>query len=257
VPLTIPTHPAAALPFKLWRPRWFDGVALVTGAAAPDAGYVLAGFAEPAAHAWHALFWFNLPVALTLALALRLAAPYVAAHLPAGGPLALRDYAVLGQVRYPLAISAWSALLGAATHQIWDAVTHPGVLLLGGETRIAAMHATAFAGLPWWRVCQLASESLGAIAALALFIHIGRFRLLRRWHGDPPDVPRHAVRFWATAAAAFAVLVAALPAIPGNEIGHWVVAARILAAATLAGLAAAAVAAMSAPTSTHHSDHST
>ncbi|HEX5993627.1 MAG TPA: DUF4184 family protein [Jiangellales bacterium] len=247
MPLTIPTHPAAALPFKLWRPRWFDGVALVTGTAAPDAGYVLAGIAEPAGHAWHALFWFDLPVAVLLALALRRAAPHVAAHLPAGGPLALRDYAVLGRVRHPLAVTTWSALLGAATHQIWDAVTHPGVLLLGAETRIAAMHVSTFAGLPWWRVCQLASESLGAIAALTLLVHIGRLRLLRRWHGDPPDVPRRPLRFWATATAVFAVLVAALPAVPGNEVGHWVVAARILAAAILAGLTGAAVAAAAQP----------
>jgi hypothetical protein len=31
VPMTFPTHPVAVLPLKLWRPRWFDGVALVLG----------------------------------------------------------------------------------------------------------------------------------------------------------------------------------------------------------------------------------
>jgi len=41
VPLTFPSHAAAIAPLKLWRPRWFDGVALVVGSAAPDFGYAL------------------------------------------------------------------------------------------------------------------------------------------------------------------------------------------------------------------------
>ena len=36
MPATFPSHAAAVLPLKLWRPRWFDGVALVVGSMAPD-----------------------------------------------------------------------------------------------------------------------------------------------------------------------------------------------------------------------------
>jgi hypothetical protein len=36
MPLTLPTHPIAVVPLKMWRPGWFDGVALVVGAVAPD-----------------------------------------------------------------------------------------------------------------------------------------------------------------------------------------------------------------------------
>lgn len=47
MPMTVPTHPAAVVALKLWRPRWFDGVALVLGAAAPDLAYALDGSAPP------------------------------------------------------------------------------------------------------------------------------------------------------------------------------------------------------------------
>jgi len=43
MPATFPSHAAAVLPLKLWRPRWFDGVALVVGSMAPDLGYPLVG----------------------------------------------------------------------------------------------------------------------------------------------------------------------------------------------------------------------
>lgn len=43
MPLTFPSHLAPVLPLKLWRPHWFDGVALATGAVAPDVGYLFTG----------------------------------------------------------------------------------------------------------------------------------------------------------------------------------------------------------------------
>ena len=44
MPLTLPTHPLAVAPLKLWRPRWFDGVALTLGAIAPDVPFALDGY---------------------------------------------------------------------------------------------------------------------------------------------------------------------------------------------------------------------
>ena len=71
-----PSHQAAVLPLKLWRPRWFDGVALVAGSAAPDAAYPLAGFVSlPENHTWWGLLWFSLPVAYVATLVIRWAAP--------------------------------------------------------------------------------------------------------------------------------------------------------------------------------------
>ncbi|QOC91411.1 DUF4184 family protein [Micromonospora craniellae] len=86
MPLTFPAHLAPVLALKVWRPRWCDGVALSTGAVAPDVAYLAAGpdgrtFADT--HTWPALFWWCLPVAL-----------------------------------------AYAAVLGAASHVGWDWLTH-------------------------------------------------------------------------------------------------------------------------------------
>ena len=141
-------------------------------------------------HAWHSVLWWSLPVTLVIAALFRAAAPVVAAHLPAGGPLALRDYGVLGRVRHPLAATVWSAVLGGASHLLWDMITHPYVIIvhpfLGGITTIPALREVAVAGLPWWRVIQLVSEFAGTAVVIACALRIGRTRALLAWHGPAP-----------------------------------------------------------------------
>src|SRR5258705_8793137 len=86
MPATVPSHQAAVVGLKLWRPRRFDGVALVVGSAAPDAAYAVTGLGvDIRSHAWHALLWFNTPLTWLLAVLIRRAAPYVVAHLPNAG----------------------------------------------------------------------------------------------------------------------------------------------------------------------------
>jgi hypothetical protein len=247
VPATIPSHQAAVLPLKLRFPDRFDGVALVVGSAAPDIGYVLGGIAEPPAHAWHSLVWFHLPVVVALSWVLRRAAPVVAAHLPG----ALRDYGVLGSVRHPAWVTAWSAVLGALSHQVWDAVTHPYMLFVGPSAYLPVMHETAMAGLPWWRIAHLASEAVGVLVVAAALIHIGRRRLLVRWHGPAPSTPARPLVFWPTATVSAAALGAASLALPGNDIGIWVVGSRWLGAVVL-GLLIAAAAARAASDGARH-----
>jgi hypothetical protein len=237
VPATIPSHQAAVLPLKLRFPNRFDGVALVIGSAAPDIGYVLAGIAEPPSHAWHSLIWFHLPVVVALAWVVRRAAPAVAAHLPGS----LRDYGVLATVRHPLTVTAYSAVLGALTHQLWDAITHPYMLFVSPSTYLTAMHATAVFGLPWWRVVHLLSEVVGVVVTGAAIVHIGRRRLLVGWHGPAPAVAARPFVFWPVAVLSGIALGTASLALPGNDIGIWIVAARWLGAAVIGLLVAAAL----------------
>ncbi|MFF5265545.1 DUF4184 family protein [Actinomadura viridis] len=49
VPLTFPSHAAAVMPLKFWRPRWFDGVALVVGSTAPDLPFAVGRHCRPTA----------------------------------------------------------------------------------------------------------------------------------------------------------------------------------------------------------------
>ncbi|MFI5908812.1 DUF4184 family protein [Dactylosporangium sp. NPDC051541] len=179
MPSTLPTHPLAVLPLKLWKPRWFDGVALATGACAPDFAYALdgPGVLIPS-HTIPALLWWSLPTAVAVASLARWGAPAVAAHLP----WFLREYGVLGRVRHRWYITASSALLGAASHLLWDLVTHPGP--------VAA----------WWPIRQACDVS--ALFLFPLYIlYVGLTHKIREWHGEAPAFRTRPVRFWGVMAA--------------------------------------------------------
>jgi hypothetical protein len=242
VPATFPSHQAAVLPLKLWRPRWFDGVALVAGSAAPDAAYPLAGFVSlPENHTWWGLLWFSRPVADVATLVGRGAAPGVAAHLPTGGPLRLRDYGVLGRVRHPWYVTITSILIGAVSHLVWDAFTHPPAGSNSwGVRAFTGLRMTGPWELPWWFVVQHASSVIGAAGTVAVLWHIGRTGALRRWHGAPPPVTRSMGRFWAAATVVMIVGLAVLRLLPFAHSAH-VTGVRVLytvACALVAGAVA-------------------
>ncbi|HEU4423795.1 MAG TPA: DUF4184 family protein [Pilimelia sp.] len=202
MPATFPSHAAAVLPLKLWRPRRFDGVALVVGSTAPDLAYPFAAIVDyPTVHSLPGLFWWCLPVGLLLTWLIRRATPIVAAHLPDGGPLALRDYGVLGQVRHRWHVTLGSVLVGSATHLLWDGFTHSPETNGWAVARLPWLTNEAIAGVPWFRLFQHGSSLLGAAVAIALFVHIGRHRLVRRWHGEARPAPRSPALFWSVAAA--------------------------------------------------------
>jgi hypothetical protein len=198
VPLTFPSHAAAVLPLKLWRRRWFDGVALVIGSAAPDLPYSLDPYLNVRAHTWWGLAWFCVPVTVLISALIRRAAPVVVAHLPVRRWPALRDYAAVGAHRHRWWITVTSAWLGACSHRLWDMVTHPSIDR--GAISIDWLSTGAFAGQPWWRVLHYGSTVLGALAVLAFVVHIGRTGWLRAG-GPPPVLPTaRPVVFWAAVA---------------------------------------------------------
>jgi hypothetical protein len=243
VPLTFPSHAAAVLPLKLWRPRRFDGIALVIGSAAPDLAYPFAAIvAHPTVHSVPGLFWWCLPVTVLLTWVVRRASPRVAAHLPAGG-LALRDYGALGGVRHRWWITLWSALVGSATHLLWDGVTHSPQTNGFGATLLPWLAAEPLPGLPWYRALQHASSVLGAIAAVALAVYIGRRSLIRRWHGPPPDLRRRPVLFWTVAGVVLAGYPATWPVLTHLYQTH-VQGTRLLSFASFGLLAGAAATAL-------------
>lgn len=129
MPLTI-AHPAAVIPIQRVFQRWAVPSALVIGSLIPDLAYVLPiGVSRAESHSVGALFWFCLPVGCTL---------YVVFHLLLKRPLlsllpavlARRLSSVSGEDQR-LPARSWftvstSLLLGAASHDAWDAFTHEG-----------------------------------------------------------------------------------------------------------------------------------
>lgn len=203
VPMTFPSHAAAVVPLKLWRRRWFDGVALVIGSAAPDFPYSLDPYLHYNAHTWTGLVLFCVPVTAVLAALTRRAAPAVVAHVPSRRfglrQFALRDYAVLAARRHPWYSTALSAWLGAASHRLWDMVTHASID--GGAIRFAVLSTEAFAGQPWWRVLHYGSTLVGAGTVLMAARYIGRTGWLLDGGPAPVLPPTRPRLFWGVAAA--------------------------------------------------------
>jgi hypothetical protein len=219
MPATFPSHQAAVLGLKLWRPQWFDGVALGVGAAAPDVAYLFDGSGLPVwplSHQWHGLLLWNLPVTLVLASLFRRASPVVAAHLPAGPMFALRDCGALAGVRHPWWVTWSSASLGAASHIVADNVEDLNPYL------------------------DPTLSMAGAVVTVLILCRIARQRLIRAWQGPAPSVePRHG-RFWMTAACVAVPGVALIVQLPAAFLVH-TTGARLIAVAALALLVAAAV----------------
>jgi len=237
MPLTFPSHAAAVLPLKAWRPRRFDGVALVVGSAAPDVPYVLHGYGPDTGfgHTWLGTVLVSLPIALVGSYLIRWAAPAVAAHLPGF----LADYGVLGRpVRYRWWVTVGCAYLGVLSHALWDLPTHdhlPGDVgaRLPGVT-------TTVGGQPLHHWLHLGSTAVGAAVWLAYTVQIGRRGLLREWHGEPPGVTTRPVPFWSVAGIVSAGCAALTPLLAGFPniavVGVW-----LIMAAGLGPLAATAV----------------
>ncbi|WNG32758.1 DUF4184 family protein [Archangium violaceum] len=129
VPVTLPAHAAAVLPFFRLSRRGVLPTALIVGACAPDLSYVYAlRELGDFAHAFPGFILFCLPVGLAVLLwlevlilpALRLALPEV------GGVQWGRFARTEGLPRSLLAwlITAATLVLGAATHLLWDGFTH-------------------------------------------------------------------------------------------------------------------------------------
>jgi hypothetical protein len=240
MPATFPSHAAAVLPLKLWRPRWFDGVALVIGSAAPDLLYPLAGVVSlPETHTISGVFWCALPITLVASVLVRRAAPIVAAHLPTE---AARDYGVLGRVRYRWYVTVWSALLGAASHILWDGFTHDPGGHGWAARQLTALQRDGLFGRPWWTVTQVLSTVAGALVVGVLAVHMGRWRLLRRWHGAPPAAPTAPLVFWPVAGLGPVLYLVTWPVLPYRWAPHvqgvrllWAVAFSLLAAAWTVG----------------------
>jgi hypothetical protein len=122
-----PAHSAIVLP--LINRKYFSATALIIGSVAPDFEYFFKMSVESYhSHSLYGLFYFNLPVVFLLAGIFH---GIVKKNLLANSPLFIqkRFYNTLlfdlssYLKRHPF-IFAYSALLGAATHIVWDNFTH-------------------------------------------------------------------------------------------------------------------------------------
>ena len=222
MPLTAPAHQAVVLPLKLLAPDLTDATALCIAAAAPDLGYGLMGGDS---HTAAGVVVFAVPFTLIACAVLRWrAAATVFANVADLGPFRLRSYRVIVERRPPIVMTVLCALIGAVSHVVLDAFTHPGrwgarwlgldsttvLLPVRGEVTVA-------------QLLQYVGHTAGSLLGILLFLHIGRRRLLEQWYGGAAVqrarrvalLPRDRVAFWATAAAT-AVAVSGLAVASGS-----------------------------------------
>ena len=161
MPIT-PAHAAAAWPLhRAWRR--LPLAALVIGTLSPDLEYVLR--LSPRGKFGHSplgLLLFCVPVTLAVWWIWRtLVRPALVPLLPPG-PRRELEAAPPGRRTDVLPLAVFAALLGAATHVLWDGFTHA----TGWAVAIfPALERTAFAGQPWFSVCQYASSLAGVLIA--------------------------------------------------------------------------------------------
>lgn len=194
MPFTFLPHQAPVLPLlgrgQRVDPR-FDGVALVIGSMAPDLLYVLSGtgFAFDS-HALVPLLWTSVPLTVALCLMFRrwMAAP-LAAHLPDGGLLHLRDFGTVARRRPVWVVTVASAIVGAVSHVVLDSFTHKDGWAV---QHWAPLRAVAFTrhgiGYHVSSVLQYSLSFLGAGLTLGWLWWAGRQRLLLA-DGTPNPLP--------------------------------------------------------------------
>ncbi|MFE8604634.1 DUF4184 family protein [Archangium violaceum] len=170
VPVTLPAHAAAVLPFFRLSRRGVPPTALVVGACAPDLSYVYTMRAlGDYAHEFPGFVLFCVPVGLAVLVWLEaLVLPALRRALPELLGVQWGRFArTEGLPRAPLAwvATVGALVLGASTHLLWDGFTHasmwpadvlyPDILVPVGSRE-----------LPLARVLQHASSLVGSLVVL-------------------------------------------------------------------------------------------
>jgi hypothetical protein len=182
MPIT-PAHAAAAWPLHRLSAR-LSTAALVIGTAAPDLEYVLRMAPRGKfGHSAPGLFLFCLPVTLLLWWAWRSAVrPSLVPLLPPR-IRAAAEASDTARTIDALPMAVLSALIGAATHIVWDGFTHNTGLFV----RIFPFLLTEPWGdslFPWFAVLQYLSSVVGMIVVV-----LWMASWWRRW---PPEARRFA-----------------------------------------------------------------
>ncbi|MEV8326802.1 DUF4184 family protein [Kitasatospora sp. NPDC056731] len=216
MPFTL-AHPAAVLPL-LRRP--FSRAALVAGAVAPDLPYFVVTTGLPvSAQSWYEPFvnattshsapgavTVALPYALALWALLRAGHRPLASLLPVPAPVPVTPSRRLRTAGAPARRAGWivlSALIGIATHLVWDAFTHFDGFVV---TRTPWLNSTLVGSLTWARALQHAS-TIGGLAAIAVYGWPRRARLLA---GEGRTKPGSALRRPVLLAMALVTVVGAV-----------------------------------------------
>jgi hypothetical protein len=194
MPVTLFAHQVPAMGLKFSRPKWFDGTALCIGSMAPDLAYSVSRYLDVDTHGWDGLWRLDLPLAIVITLVIRWSTANVAAaHLPDLGGFRLWSWRVIHRRAPAWWVTLTSCALGAFSHVLMDAFTHPGRLMvrwLGYDDVVVHLWGRAE---PLCTVFQVLGHTVGSLVGAWMLFAIGNRLLLERWYG--PQAVAAARRF--------------------------------------------------------------
>jgi len=169
MPFTL-AHPAAALPFRRWCPRYLDFSALVVGCLVPDLATSMTDYLEYFSHTILGSFIFCLPVGLlTLWIFRQVRTPLISTL-----PNPHRDILLSIRTVAPNSLiqDIVSLLLGSWLHIAWDSFTHGHSWLV----RHSVLSSVTVEGLPLNRLVWLLSSVIGVAIPLVMYLSLVRRR---------------------------------------------------------------------------------
>lgn len=122
-------HPAAILPLKSFKSKWWSWTGLIVGSIIPDFEAIIRlGGDKDFSHSWLGMFLFDFPLGLTTAFVFHLfIRNALIDHIPLFFRKRFERFKSFDWNQYfskHIFIVLFSLLVGIATHLIWDRITH-------------------------------------------------------------------------------------------------------------------------------------
>ena len=166
------SHPGAVLPLGYLPKRFFSMTSLVIGSMAPDFEYFIRMRDRSYfSHRWTGLFWFDLPLVIILAFIYHgVVRDKLINNLP--GIFAKRlqlfknfDWPSYFKKNFSVVIA--SAIIGTASHILWDAFTHEKGLFAADIGKLKELYAiSAYHRFATYNLLQLISSIAGILIIL-------------------------------------------------------------------------------------------
>lgn len=230
------SHPAAILPFSRLKPNWFSLTSLIFGSLSPDFEYFLRmEMYGNYSHTLQGVFFFNLPLVLLLSFVYHnIVRDNLIENLPVFLSTRLTNFTDFDWNNYfkkNVIIILVSALIGVASHIIWDAFTHADGYFVENIRGLKSVFHIGGVRLQVFKVLQHFSSLMGAIVVVLWVMKIPQ---------NTETVLRKLTNYWPKVFVAF-VAILLLRYYYGNiitDIKQWVVPfiASILAAIVIVPL---------------------
>ncbi len=169
------SHPAVVLPLTYLPRKWVSLTGLVIGSMTPDFEYFLRMKIQSTySHTLTGLLWFDLPLGILLTFLFHhIIRNRLVENLPAFLRLRFSTYTGFNwgnYVKKNFFVVAFSLLIGAASHLLWDSFTHEYGYFVQKIPILAATIDLAGQQIPVLKILQHSSTLIGALViAFAIY----------------------------------------------------------------------------------------